>query len=48
MSFPLEHLVLLSRSGQLSRVFKLVWEEWERLSLEAERIDSRLGELKAI
>ncbi len=40
----------LATSGEQYRVLKRetqsLWEEWERLSLEAERIDSRLGELK--
>ena len=33
LGLPLEHLVLLSRSGQLSRVFKLIWAGEQRLQL---------------
>ena len=42
---------VLAASGNQSRALKeeaqSLWEEWERLSLEAERIDSRLRGLKA-
>ena len=42
----------LATSGEQHRVLKgetqSLWEEWERLSLEAESIDSRLGELEVI
>ena len=41
----------LAASGEQYRVLKeetqSLWNEWERLSLEAERIDSQLGEVKA-
>ena len=41
----------LATSGEEYRVLKretqTLWEEWESLSAEAERIDGRLGELKA-
>ena len=41
----------LAVSGEQHRALKeesqSLWEEWERLSLEAEKIDSRLGDLKA-
>ena len=41
----------LAKSGEQYRVLKSeeksLWEEWERLSLEAETVDSRLEELKA-
>ena len=47
-----EDAAQLVTSGEQYQVLKKeaqsLWEEWERLSLEAERIDSRLGELKAI
>ena len=47
-----EDATQLATSGEQYRVLKgeahSLGEEWERLSLEAERIDSRLGELKAI
>ena len=47
-----EDAAQLATSGEQYRVLKRetqsLWEEWERLSLEAERIDARLGELKAI
>ena len=47
-----EDAAQLATSGEQYRVLKRetqsLWEEWERLSLEAEGIDSRLGELKAI
>ena len=47
-----EHAAQLATSGEQYRVLKAeaqsLWEEWERLSLEAESIDSRLGELKSI
>ena len=41
----------LAASGEKHRALKeeaqSLWQEWERLSLEAEGIDSRLGGLKA-
>ena len=47
-----EDTAQLAISGEQYRVLKResqsLWEEWESLSLEAERVDSRLGELKAI
>ena len=47
-----EDAAQLATSGEQYRVLKAdaqsLWEEWERLSSEAERIDSRLGELEAI
>ena len=47
-----EDAAQLATSGEQHRVLKgevqSLWEEWETLSLEAERIDSRLGELEAI
>jgi len=47
-----EDAAQLAASGEQYQVLKReaqsLWEEWERLSLEAERIDSRLGELEAI
>ena len=46
-----EDAAQLAASGEQYRVLKReaqsLWEEWERLSLEAERIDSRLGEFEA-
>ena len=46
-----EDAAQLAVSGEQHRVLKKetqsLWEEWERLSLEAERIGSRLGEPKA-
>ena len=47
-----EDAAQLASSGEQYRVLKSetqsLWEEWERLSQEAEKIDSRLGESKAI
>ena len=47
-----EDAAQLATSGEqylvLRREVRSLWEEWERLSSEAESIDSRLGELKAI
>ncbi len=47
-----EDAAQLATSGDQYQVLKReaqsLWEEWERLSLEAERINSRLGELKTI
>ena len=47
-----EDAAQLATSGEQYQVLKReaqsLWEEWEGLSLEAERIDSRLGELEAI
>ena len=47
-----EDAAQLATSGEQYQVLKReaqsLWEEWEELSLEAERIDSRLGELEAI
>ena len=41
----------LASAGERYRVLKeeagVLWEEWERLSLEAENIDIKLAELKA-
>ena len=46
-----EDAAQLATSGEQYRVLKRetqsLWEEWERLSLEAERIDGHLGELRA-
>ena len=46
-----EDAAQLAASGEQYRVLKReaqsLWQEWESLSLEAERIDSRLGELEA-
>ena len=43
---------VLATSGEqylvLKREAQSLWEEWERLSLEAEKVDNRLVELKAI
>ena len=47
-----EDTAQLATSGEQHRVLKRemqsLWEEWETLSLEAESIHSRLGELEAI
>ena len=47
-----EDAAQLATSGEQYHVLKTeaqsLWEEWERLSLEAERIDTRLEELKSI
>jgi len=47
-----EDAAQLATSGEQYRVLKreaqLLLEEWERLSLEAERIESRLGELNSL
>ena len=44
-------LTQIAASGEQYRLLKeetqLLWEEWERLSMEAEHIDSKLTELKA-
>ncbi len=46
-----EDAAQLATSGEQYQVLKReaqsLWEEWEGLSLEAERIDTRLGELEA-
>ncbi len=46
-----ENTAQLASSGEQYQVLKReeqsLWEEWERLSLEASRIDGRLGELRA-
>jgi hypothetical protein len=46
-----EDTAQLAASGEQYQVLKKeaqsLWEEWERLSLEAKRIDDRLGELRA-
>ena len=47
-----EDAAQLATSGEqylvLKREVRSLWEEWERLSSEAESIGSRLGELKTI
>ena len=47
-----EDAAQLAASGEQYQVLKReaqsLWDEWEELSLEAEKIDSRLGELEAI
>ena len=46
-----EDTAQLATSGERYRVLKReeqsLWEEWERLSLEVESVESRLEELKA-